>query len=301
MEFTLPTTKAEMLATLQDIYSYYRISKQGFTQSVLSELILNDMAITELSDDEIYEKANKLVKAKHKRETAELKKSIKEKITALNAKKTAVTENSAALILSINAAYEKSEAKVEREAVKKGFAQSNVVIDKLAELEAKRNAEISAATGAKNTALSEIDAEIAALNTSLTGADTYYSDIHADEVAAKASELKDAQNKDKREVFRYNNELSEKRQKYANRIKEINMNYQLKFMEIKSTSFTKEQLFEMGYFKDVTTCICAYYDLMDATDAYTEITNESSLIFFLDDYYPDVVYMYKMRMSQTTS
>ena len=68
-------------------------------------------------------------------------------------------------------------------------------------------------------------------------------------------------------------------------------------MEIKSNYFTVEQLFEMGYYNDVMDCISAYYDLLDANEAYQDIVNESRLVFYLDDYYQDVVYMYKMRAS----
>lgn len=121
--------------------------------------------------------------------------------------------------------------------------------------------------------------------------------MHAYEKAAKIEELKEAQAKAKKETFRYNNGVSEKIQRYENEIKKANMSYQLKFMEIKSNYFTVEQLFEMGYYNDVMDCISAYYDLLDANAAYQDIVNESRLVFYLDDYYQDVVYMYKMRAS----
>lgn len=297
MQFTLPTTKAEMYSVLQSIYSYYRITREGFTQATLSPLEIADETYTEPDEASLAEKAETLVKAAQARETLALKKSINERIAALSAEKNAYENDLLTLVAGINVAYDASEEKVEREAVKKGFAHSNVVIDKLTELEDKRNAAVAKATADKNALVARAEAEIAALNESLNGADSYYTDVHAYEKAAKIEELKEAQAKAKKETFRYNNGVSEKIQRYENEIKKANMSYQLKFMEIKSNYFTVEQLFEMGYYNDVMDCISAYYDLLDANEAYQDIVNESRLVFYLDDYYQDVVYMYKMRAS----
>ncbi|MGN1062125.1 MAG: hypothetical protein ACI4RO_03265 [Candidatus Scatosoma sp.] len=297
MQFTLPTTKAEMYSVLQSIYSYYRITREGFTQATLSPLEIADETYTEPDETSLAEKAETLVKAAQARETLALKKSINKRLAALNAEKAAYENDLLTLLAEINAAYDASEEKVEREAVKKGFAHSNIVIDKLAELEEKRNAAIAKATADKNALVARAEAESAALNASLSGADSYYADVHAYEKAAKIEELKEAQEKAKKETFRYNNGVSEKKQRYENEIKKANMSYQLKFMEIKSNYFTAEQLFEMGYYNDVIDCIGAYYDLLDPSAAYQDIVNESRLVFYLDDYYQDVVYMYKMRAS----
>ena len=66
-------------------------------------------------------------------------------------------------------------------------------------------------------------------------------------------------------------------------------------MEINTQFFTKDQLVEMGYYKDVITCVSGYYDRLSALSAYQDITNETGLITYLDDFYESVVYMYRVR------
>ena len=295
MEFTKPTTKEQMYSTLQTIYNYYRITRENYSPITFTPLTLSNMTVTELTDEQLGAKADTLLKSAHEREILALKKSINEKLAAMNAKKSSVTAAAAALAEKINAAYLKSEDKVEKEAVKKGFAHSNVVLDKLAELESKKNAELTKAEADKNAAVAEINAEISSLNAALAGADDYYDDVHAYEKAAKVSELKDAQEKQKTEAFKYNNSVSEKKERYANAIKQLNMTYQLKFMEIKNVEFTKEQLYDMGYYQDVIDCVCGYYDTLDATAAFNDIANEGKLVLYLEDYYQTVIYMYKAR------
>ncbi len=286
-----------MYSTLQTIYNYYRVTRENYSPVTFEPLTLSDMTVTELTDEQLGAKAEALLKAAHEREILALKKSINEKLAALNAKKSSVTSDAAALAEKINAAYLKSEDKVEKEAVKKGFAHSNVVLDKLAELESKKNAEVAKAEADKNAAVAEINAEISSLNAALAGADDYYDDIHAYEKAAKVSELKDAQEKQKTEAFKYNNSISEKKQRYVNAIKQLNMTYRLKFMEITNVEFTKEQLYDMGYYQDVIDCVCGYYDTLEATAAFTDISKEGKLVLYLEDYYQNVIYMYKSRKS----
>ncbi len=296
MQFTLPTTKAQMYEVLGQIYNYYRITREGYTDATLKPLELDDMEFTELTPAQLKSKAATLVKASHEREMLTLKKTVKEKIAALTAKKETVAQNAETLKAQINATYAASEDKTEKQAVKSGFARSNVIIDKIAELEAKKNAALAAAEADKNAQIAEIEAEITAQNAALAAADEYYDEVHASETEAKAEELKAEQDETVREVFKYNNSLSEKRQKYDNYITVTTRSLRLRYMDIRSSSFTKEQLVEMGYYADVIDCVCAYYDLLSEQEAFQDITSETKLITYLDDYYQNILYMYKMRI-----
>ena len=51
----------------------------------------------------------------------------------------------------------------------------------------------------------------------------------------------------------------------------------------------------MGYYEDIMRCVCGYYDILTAVNAYQDILNEQKLSIYLDDYYESLVYMYKMR------
>lgn len=295
MQFTFPTSKAEMFSALQDIYNFYRIKREGFEQTLLKEISLEEMSFTKLTDEQLSDKAQTLVKANHEREILALEKSVKDEIAALNAKKATIEKNAVSLVDKIKSAYEESESKVEKEAALRGFYNSSATVDKIAELEAKKNAEIAATEANKNADVAEIDAKISALNSSLISANKYYSDVHDYEKSAKAAELKDEQEKIEREVFKYNNSVSETLQKSANDVAKNNMQIQLKFMEIQTNYFTKEQLVDMGYYSDVIDCVCAYYDLLEPSDAFSDIVSENKLVLYLEDYYQNIVYMYKMR------
>ena len=49
----------------------------------------------------------------------------------------------------------------------------------------------------------------------------------------------------------------------------------------------------MGYYKDAIDCVCAYFDTLSAVAAYQQISHDSKVAIYLDDYYANVVYMYK--------
>lgn len=296
MEFTLPSTKKEMYTTLQKIYSYYRIESKEYSPIVLSPLNIEKISFTPLTDSEIEAKAEELLKAEHKREVLALKKSINERISALSEKRNGVISSAEEMSKKIIEAYNASESKIEKQAIKNGFTHSSVIIDKLAEAENKKNAELVAVETNKNNVLNEINAEFSSLNSALINADNYYANIHEYEKTAKAYQLKAEQEKLEREIFKYNNGVTEKKLRYANTLVQLDTSYKLKFMEINAVEFTKEQLYDMGYYQDVIDCVCGYYDTLSASDAFSEISNESRLVLYLEDYYQNVVYMYKMRV-----
>ena len=114
-------------------------------------------------------------------------------------------------------------------------------------------------------------------------------------VNAKIEELKQKQDETERSVFKYNNGIEEKVQKYRNTIAEANANLMLKFLEIRGGEYSKSELVEMGYYESVINCVCSYFDTLDAMTAATQIGKENKLMIYLDDYYDTVLYMYQQR------
>ena len=49
----------------------------------------------------------------------------------------------------------------------------------------------------------------------------------------------------------------------------------------------------MGYYTDAINCVCAYFDTLSALTAYQQIAHDTKVAIYLDDYYSNVVYMYK--------
>ena len=76
MEFTKPTTKEEMFATLKEIYFYYNHKKFVFDVAELERLNVQRMTFTPLTDEELLEKATDILSGQHLRETREMKKQL---------------------------------------------------------------------------------------------------------------------------------------------------------------------------------------------------------------------------------
>ncbi|MCQ2387232.1 MAG: hypothetical protein MJ066_02150 [Clostridia bacterium] len=294
MNFTNPTTKQEMYATLQEIFHYYRISRSGYEPCELEQLSLPRLTYTALTSTQIRDKAVRMVSAKQEREKLKLIADINKDIVALVAKQSIITSNATSEIQEITDKYDESIANVRLEASKIGMANSSFIVDKVAQLESKKNDKIAEITSKKNSDLAEISSQLSAKNTELTNARTYYSTAHEADIQEKIDEINDAQKKEQREIAKYNNNQSEKEQKCANSIVETNATLQLRFMEISSNYFTKDQLIEMGYYEDVIRCVKAYYDTLPALQAFRDISSEGKLVVYLEDYYQNVVYMYQI-------
>lgn len=126
-------------------------------------------------------------------------------------------------------------------------------------------------------------------------AEERFNDVFLAEKAQKTIEINDEEQALIRDLFKYNNGLDEKEQRYANVIKQTNANLEIKYLQVESNYFGKDQLIEMGYYEDAIDCVCAYYDLLPPADAFGDIKTESKLMIYLDEYYQTLVYMYKTR------
>lgn len=295
MTFNTPTTKEELYTTLQSIFNYYRIRKFEYEEPDLEPLTLGRITVTEKTDTELRAKAAILLAPSQKERVLSRKESLSEKKTKLNEKLKTVAENKQTLIAEINSKYSESVAELKKQAVKKGISESDIVLSKLAKLEAKKAAAIvKAETDAANET-SEITAEISAIETAISGADTYYSVIEEKELDKKAAELKDEQDKLLREAKKYNDNASEKEQRYANTIIESNASLKIKYLSIHEQGYSKDELINMGYYKDALTAVSGYYDSIDVVAAYNDIKDESKLMPYIDDYYPLLVNAYKIK------
>lgn len=295
MQIVIPTTKAEMYDALQDIFYYYRIKKEPYEGLVLDELDLGRMEYVSLTDEEITAKAQTLVMPEHKKRVADYKEKLNDALAALNKRAAAAEESAAKRVTEITERYDALEAKAQAEAADKGIANSSILLDRLTEIENERTAALAAAAESADAEAEEIQAEIDVTEEKLLTADDYCQEVFAAEVNAKCIELKDKQAELEREIFKYNNGIEEKEQRYSNTIKQTNANLAIKYQEVNSTFFTKDQLVEMGYYEDVINCVCAYYDTLTATAAFNDMKEESKLCIYLEDYYDSVLYMYKTR------
>ena len=78
-------------------------------------------------------------------------------------------------------------------------------------------------------------------------------------------------------------------------MKETKASLYLRFLDISSGEYTKDQLVEMGYYTDVIRCIRGYYDTLPVEDAYRDMFAEDKLAIYLEDYYQEIMYIYKLH------
>lgn len=295
MNFTLPTTKSEMYSTLKEIYLYYRIHAATYIAEERPEFSLDRMEFTPLTDEELTEKAESLIEGAFLRERKEKEDVINDKIEALNGKKTVLTEEYEKIFLSVEKKYSEIKEKIKDEACKKGLTFSSIVTEKTYQAEKEKANELLKYQNEKSEKLSKIDGEIDSLEDKLDELSDFYDNLKEVDINAKFIELKEAQEKTLMEVFKYNNGIEEKELRFKNANLTNDMTLEVRYLEAKSKGLTKEYLVDAGYYKDVIDCIAGYYNRLSAVNAYNDIKNETGLIEYLEDFYQDVIYGYRVK------
>lgn len=295
MEFNLPTTKEEMFNTLNELFHYYRVKRATYDGVVLKELSLKRLAYTEPDDEDLKERAAILVAPDQRRETDQRKSAIENEITSLTAKIKAAEENVLKLVADAETLYEESKVKLERQARKNGLINSGIYLNEINGLETEKNNKILEIKAENDDEVATLSAALAAQNELLEGCESYFETAHAKDVEKKFAELCEERERTATEVFKYNDGLDEKEQRYKNTILQANANLELKFLEISSGEFTKDQLITMGYYQDVIDCVCGYYNRLSALAAYQDFNADTKLPIYLDDYYQNVLYMYQAK------
>lgn len=293
MNFATPTTKDQMYEILQEIFYYYRIRREADTGVTLHDLELDRMTYTPLTEQQITAKAQAALAGAQAEKVLNYKKKISDEIYELGVKVTTYGAQKTAAENAARSSYAAATTKAEREAIKRGIAESSAVIDRIADLETALAAEITAIDFEYDEKIAAAQAKISRLQADLAGADTYYSQVFGYELAAEKEKIREDEEKLVREIFKYNNGLDEKEQRAANSIISTTRSLELRYMNIASNFFTKDQLVEMGYYEDAIDCVCAYYDTLNEVTAYQQIAHDKKVAIYLDDYYSNVVYMYK--------
>ena len=293
MNFATPTTKNQMYEILQEIFYYYRIRREADTGVTLNELELDRMTYTPLTEQQITAKAQAALAGAQAEKVLNYKKKISDEIYELGVKVTTYGAQKTAAENAARSSYAAATTKAEREAIKRGIAESSAVIDRIADLSTALAAEITAIDLEYDDKIAAAQAKISRLQADLAGADTYYSQVFGYELAAEKEKIREDEEKLAREIFKYNNGLDEKEQRAANSIISTTRSLELRYMNIASNFFTKDQLVEMGYYEDAINCVCAYYDTLNEVTAYQQIAHDTKVAIYLDDYYSNVVYMYK--------
>ena len=293
MTFNTPTTKNQMYEILQEIFYYYRIQREESPEVSLNDLELTRMTYTPMTDAQRTTKAQTALRAAQAEKVLDYKKKISDAIAELSSQIGTYATQRTAEENAARASYAEATLKAQREATKRGIAESSAVIDRIADIQTALASELTAIAADYNGRIATASAKRSRLQTDLAGADNYYSDVFSYEIAAEKDRIKDEEEKLMREIFKYNNGLDEKEQRAANGNLSTTRSLQLRYMNISANAFTKDQLVEMGYYEDAINCVCAYFNTLSASAAYQQIAHDAKVAIYLDDYYSNVVYMYK--------
>lgn len=295
MNFSTPTTKAKMYQTLNELYHYYRINRIDYEGITLTPFTLTRMTANTLTDEEIEVKAEMLLEPVKEKRVLDYVEDLKNKCLEIDSLIAKVTLNSESDIASVNEAYLNAEKKLKTETQKAGMIESGLYAESVAKLLAKKQKEIERIQSVSDAETERLETLKADYEERIEDAEEHFSDLYNAEFAVKISELKAERDKELREVFKYNNDLDEKEVRYRNTMAQVSANLQLKYIQIKAQELSKEELLDLGYYDDVINCITGYYDSLSAVNAYSDIRHEPKLALYLDEYYQDIVYMYKQR------
>ena len=296
MTFPTPTSVQEMYNILGDIFHYYRHQPLVYTGSELVQIDLERLNYTLPSDQEYHDLARTLLLPTQLREKAQKQKEILTKIDALSTSLLALPNKQKTLIAEATSSYEKGVASVQNNAKKNGATYSDTISSKIASLVSEKNRATQQIISDIEKERQDLQSQISSLQTELSKLDEFFEPIYQSEINAKAEELKAEGKKIEREVFKYNNSLDIREQEYANNIVRSNATLELQYLEIRSKPYSKDELVTMGYYRAVIDCVCSYYDQLAPVYAYEQIVDEPSLTIYLDDFYQDLVFMYKSRI-----
>ena len=298
MDFTLPTTKAEMYETLAEIYTHYKLAPISFEPIELPTLSLTKLNYVPLTDAELTAAATTILSGAHTRELALKKKEISDEIKTLQEKKKLLVAEMDADIASTEEDYAESERKIAVEAVKNGVYYSDASLREKYRQEKDKNADIEKIRQKYKSQIADIEAKITQKTEELDGADDFYQTIFDAEISSKVKELKEADEEKAKEITKYNTELSQKEQNSACNNAKTMKKYEIDFLAVKAKGFSKDELVNNGYYKDVLKCVTAYYNTLSAADAYNDIMSDAGLAPYLDDYFDDILVMYKLKANE---
>ena len=297
MEFTIPTTKPEMYTTLMRIFHYYRIRYDDYEEAITQPIVVSPIVYTQKTENQMRQIATALLAGEHSREVYKAKAEISDSLYKIAAEKVALTSKGETLIAKAEESFDEAIKKVGYVSERTGTENTDFYAKKVLDLETEKAKKIAEINASISSEMGSLTAKETALTEKLSEIDDDFAAIHAEDIAAKVIELQNEESELMRSVLKYNNTINEKSAKYLNAVAETKAKLRIEYMKIRQVSFGKDDLVEMGYYRDAISCVTGYYDTLSASDAYNDIKNEANLIPYLEDYYETIIYLYKTRVS----
>ncbi len=293
MDWGTPTNHEELMNILHEIFLFYRVKKQEFYPDELKKIDLEKLPLKKKSDEELLSEATELLSGEHSREIFERKEKLNENI-----------EKTKEELCSVEEKYEQAEKEAKEKcaseveeykitAARNGIINTDAYSERISELYAGLSSSISELTAQKEQRTKELNSELARLEEQASCAEEYYSALHRSEIQAKFAELKEKEEERIREIVKYNNGVEEKNVKYSNYVDQAKASQLLRYMEIRSEPLSKDELINIGYYPDVINVLKSYYDTIGAAEAYKDISKDSAMTMYLEDYHEMLLAHYK--------
>ena len=138
MQFTIPTNKEQMYSVLQQIFYFYRIRREAFTELDLIPLSIPKMIYTPLEQSALLEMASKMVTPQIEREKYKEINQLEREISNLTAKKQTLEEQKSVAMQQVTTNFDKTVEKLKAEANKRGMLSSTVIVKELNQTESQR-------------------------------------------------------------------------------------------------------------------------------------------------------------------
>jgi len=295
MDIQIPTTTEEMINTLEEIFAFFRRERVEYEKLEFEPLTLYKMDEEAKTDEEIYSEAVLTLSASHIREIKEQKKQIEDAIFEKTQEQESLEELKQKELSLVDLEYENLEKELKKTATKNGIINSDIIKLKLFDLkkereEQKKNIEIRYLE--QETRIKE---KIARLTEEKEGVEEYFRPIHLAEIETEKKKIKNEDEERVQIAVKYNSTVSEKEQKYKNKLIETEAKIKIDFLNIANKDYSKEELIQMGYYKNVIKCVCGYLNKLTPEDAYYVYKTETSLVYYLDHYYDILNSTYQMR------
>ena len=297
MAYGNPSTKDEMYQILEQIFLDYRNTTIPFEQVQLVDINLSKLEYVSKSEEEFQLEARKLLTPWYNEEYDQRLKEIEKNILVKQKELENLQSSLDEQLSSIEKTYLQAQEEMEAKALNYGFADSPILINKLADIQNEKVNKINDVNEKFIVNSENVQYQIALFEQEKNSLLSVLNARFDDKITAKIIELKGAEKEKEREILKYNNSIDEKLQKHKNGNISANANLQLKYLEIRSEGLTKDELIQRGYYRNVVECVGYFYNNGFSTplEAYRDILNESQIMIYLDDYYPSMLEMFRMK------
>ncbi len=293
----IPRSKAEMYEQLEEIYLEYRNINQAIGNMTLETLNIDKIDYTPKTEENLLEEARVILQPWYNEEYEKRLSNLDTQYRVYYIKKQDLLSKETAEHEALGQNIEERTSDLEKKALEHGFANTDLFMEayaKITEQSVNGHAKI---TSKYDDLRQELTNKMAEIEVEKAGLQDKFQNYLSHKISAKIVELREEDKKHNIEVLKYNNGVEEKLQRSINGNISANASLKLKFMEITSEGFSKDDLIQRGYYKKIIKCVSDYYTYNYGTyaAAYMDILNEHDLMIYLEDYYVTVLELLRMR------